>query len=52
MPALHEYGWPRKLVATVFVCALVGGVQWYIFYRTRPPEPAVQFPKELRDIAP
>ncbi|HEX8373262.1 MAG TPA: hypothetical protein VF585_10810 [Chthoniobacterales bacterium] len=52
MASLGESSARRKIVATLLVVSLVAGVQWIIYCRTRPPEPTVQFPKELRDIEP
>lgn len=44
MSALWEHGWLRKWIAGCLVLVLVGGLQWFIYLRTRPPEPAIQFP--------
>jgi len=52
MPSFMVDGSLRKFYATIAVLLLVGGVQWFIHLRTRPPEPGIQFPKELRDIPP
>lgn len=50
MPA--GVGWRKKFQSSCMVIALVVGVQWFIHWRTRPPEPTIPFPKELRDIPP
>ncbi len=52
MKAAGEPSGRRKWLAAGAVILIVVALQGFIHWRTLPPEPAVAFPKTLRDIPP